>query len=101
MQGIQLKSHWTSFRMVYEPTNTSITSFASLTDRLVEQFTRSRNLEKTADELYEIVTKKGEPLVEYVRRFDKKKVLIPSCSVFKRRIHPNGGLYKELTKYQC
>lgn len=87
--------------------NTSIDSFASLTDRFVEQFASSRNLEKTADDLYEVIQRKGEPLRSYVGRFNKEKVSIPSCvtstaiSAFKRGLLPEGDLYKELTKYQC
>ncbi|CAA7012911.1 unnamed protein product [Microthlaspi erraticum] len=57
--------------------NASIDSFASLTDRFVEQFASSRNIERTADDLYEVIQKRGEPL----------------------RLH--SDLYKELTKYQC
>ncbi|CAA7024290.1 unnamed protein product [Microthlaspi erraticum] len=59
--------------------NASIDSFASLTDRFVEQFASSRNIERTADDLYEVIQKRGEPLRNYV----------------------DSDLYKELTKYQC
>ncbi|KAG7552568.1 Retrotransposon gag domain [Arabidopsis thaliana x Arabidopsis arenosa] len=87
--------------------NGSIDSFASLTDLFVEQFASSRNLEKTADDLYEIRQKRDEPLRDYVGRFNKEKVSIPCCnmstaiSAFKRGLLPDGDLYKELTKYQC
>ncbi|KFK21940.1 hypothetical protein AALP_AAs40902U000100 [Arabis alpina] len=87
--------------------NGSIGSFASLTDRFVEQFASSRNLQKTADDLYEVIQRKEESLREYVGRFNKEKVSIPSCvtstaiSAFKRGLLPDGDLYKELTKYQC
>ncbi|XP_010513510.1 PREDICTED: uncharacterized protein LOC104789524 [Camelina sativa] len=87
--------------------NGSINSFASLTDLFVEQFASSRNLEKTADDLYEVRQKRDESLRAYVGRFNKEKVSIPSCntstaiSAFKRGLLPDGDLYKELTKYQC
>ncbi|CAA7061849.1 unnamed protein product [Microthlaspi erraticum] len=87
--------------------NASIDSFASLTDRFVEQFASSRNIERTADDLYEVIQKRGEPLRDYVGRFNKEKVSIPACvtstaiSAFKRGLLPDSDLYKELTKYQC
>ncbi|XP_010430682.1 PREDICTED: uncharacterized protein LOC104714912 [Camelina sativa] len=87
--------------------NGSINLFASLTDVFVEQFASSRNLEKTADDLYEVRQKRDESLRAYVGRFNKEKVSIPSCnmstaiSAFKRGLLPDGDLYKELTKYQC
>ncbi|XP_010474540.1 PREDICTED: uncharacterized protein LOC104754077 [Camelina sativa] len=87
--------------------NGSISSFASLTDLFVEQFASSRNLEKIADDLYEVQQKRDESLRVYVGRFNKEKVSIPSCntstaiSAFKRGLLPDGDLYKELTKYQC
>ncbi|KAF2611660.1 hypothetical protein F2Q70_00011812 [Brassica cretica] len=63
----------------------SISSFAILSDKFVEQFASSRDLEKTYDE----------------------KVAITGCNIptaifaFKRGLLPDGDLYKELTKYQC
>ncbi|KAF3536487.1 hypothetical protein F2Q69_00021387 [Brassica cretica] len=59
--------------------NGSIRSFATLTDKYVEQFASSRSLEKTSEDLYEILQDRSEPLW--------------TCS--------DGELYKELTKYQC
>lgn len=85
----------------------SIESFASLTDRFVERFASSRNLEKIADDMYEMRQKKGESLRKYVWRFNKEKVSIPCCvtstviSTFKRSLLLDGDMYKELTKYQC
>ncbi|KAF3563533.1 hypothetical protein DY000_02015646 [Brassica cretica] len=57
----------------------SIASFAVLSDKFVEQFASSRDLEKTSDCLYEILQHRAEPL----------------------GLLPDGDLYKELTKYQC
>lgn len=61
--------------------NTSIESIVSLTDRFVEKFARSRNLENTIDDLYEVQTKE-ESLCSYVGRFNKEKVSIPSCVTY-------------------
>ncbi|KAF3554386.1 hypothetical protein F2Q69_00012579 [Brassica cretica] len=85
----------------------SISSFATLSDKFVEQFTSNRNLEKTSGSLYEILQHRAEPLRSYIARFNQEKVAIPKCnfptavSAFKRCKHPNGDLYNELTKYQC
>ncbi|CAN6822070.1 unnamed protein product [Brassica oleracea] len=40
----------------------SISSFASLSDKFVEQFASSRSLEKTSDGLYEVLQHRVEPL---------------------------------------
>ncbi|KAF2556343.1 hypothetical protein F2Q68_00013847 [Brassica cretica] len=85
----------------------SISSFASLSDKFVEQFTSSRSLEKTSDGLYEILQHRVEPLRDYIARFNQEKVAVPECSIptaisaFKRGLLPDGGLYKELTMYPC
>ncbi|KAF3545660.1 hypothetical protein DY000_02007165 [Brassica cretica] len=79
----------------------SIASFAILSDKFVEQFASSRDLEKTSDGLYEILQHRAEA------RFNQEKVSIPECNIptaisaFKRGQLPDGDLYKELTKYQC
>ncbi|KAF2614979.1 hypothetical protein F2Q70_00011466 [Brassica cretica] len=85
----------------------SIASFAVLSDKFVEQFACSRDLEKTTDSLYEILQHRVEPLRGYLARFNQEKVAIPECSnptaisAFKRGLLPDRDLYKELTKYQC
>ncbi|XP_056843221.1 uncharacterized protein LOC130495747 [Raphanus sativus] len=85
----------------------SIMSFATLTDKFVEQFASSRNLEKNSDDLYEVLQHRNEPLRSYIARFNQEKVAIPECnadtaiSAFKRGLLPEGDLYKELTKYKC
>ncbi|XP_013594494.1 PREDICTED: uncharacterized protein LOC106302554 [Brassica oleracea var. oleracea] len=48
----------------------SISSFAGLSDKFVEQFTSSRSLEKTSDGLYEILQHRVEPLRDYITRFN-------------------------------
>jgi len=85
----------------------SIASFAVLSDKFVEQFARSRDLEKTSDCLYEILQHREEPLRGYIARFNQEKVAIPECSIpttisaFKRGLLPDRDLYKELNKYHC
>ena len=87
--------------------NGSIRSFAVLTDKFVEQFASSRSLEKTSNDLYEILQHRSEPLRAYIARFNHEKVSIPECntstaiSAFKRGLLPDGDLYKKLMKYQC
>ncbi|XP_048599778.1 uncharacterized protein LOC125579914 [Brassica napus] len=85
----------------------SIASFAILSDKFVETFASSKDLENTSDGLYEILQQRAEPLRGYIARFNQEKVVIPECripttiSAFKRGLLPDGDLYKELTKYQC
>ncbi|KAF2591214.1 hypothetical protein F2Q70_00038367 [Brassica cretica] len=85
----------------------STASFAVLSDKFVEQFASSMDLEKTSNSLYEILQHRAEPLRGYIARFNQEKVAIPECSIptaisaFKRSLLPDGDLYKELTKYQC
>ncbi|KAF3558404.1 hypothetical protein F2Q69_00012949 [Brassica cretica] len=85
----------------------SIASFVVLSDKFVEQFASSRDLEKTSDSLHEILQQRAEPLRGYIARFNQEKVALPECSIptaisaFKRGMLPDGDLYKELTKYQC
>ncbi|KAF3599828.1 hypothetical protein F2Q69_00035283 [Brassica cretica] len=72
----------------------------------VEQFTSSKDLEKTSDGLYEILQHRTEPLRGYIAHFNQEKVAILECNIptaisaFKRGLLPDGDLYKELTKYQ-
>ncbi|KAF3587790.1 hypothetical protein F2Q69_00031266 [Brassica cretica] len=85
----------------------SISSFAGLSDKFVEQFASSRSLEKTSDSLYEVLQHRVEPLRDYIAPFNQEKVAVPECSIptaisaFKRGLLPDGGLYKELTMYPC
>ncbi|XP_009145112.2 uncharacterized protein LOC103868802 [Brassica rapa] len=85
----------------------SISSFAGLSDKFVEQFASNRSLEKTSDGLYEILQHRVEPMQDYIARFNQEKVAVPECSIptaisaFKRGLLPDGGLYKELTMYPC
>ncbi|KAF3541473.1 hypothetical protein F2Q69_00022394 [Brassica cretica] len=74
----------------------SIASFAILSDKFVEQFASSRDLEKTSDGLYEILQHRAEPLRGYIARFNQEKVAISECSIptaisaFKRWLFPNA-----------
>ncbi|XP_018463664.1 uncharacterized protein LOC108834839 [Raphanus sativus] len=85
----------------------SIRSFAALSDKFVEQFASSRNLEKNSDDLYEVLQHRNEPLRSYIACFNQENVAIPECnadtafSAFKRGLLPKGDLYKDLTKYKC
>ncbi|XP_013624567.1 PREDICTED: uncharacterized protein LOC106330681 [Brassica oleracea var. oleracea] len=85
----------------------SISSFAVLSDKFMEQLASSRSLEKTSVGLYEILQHRVEPLRDYIARFNQEKVAVPECSIptaisaFKRCLLPDWGLYKELTMYPC
>ncbi|KAL0759191.1 hypothetical protein Bca101_075341 [Brassica carinata] len=76
----------------------SISSFATLSDKFVEQFESSRSLEKTSDSLYEILRHRVEPLHDYIARFNQENVSIPECNItmgisaFKRGLLPDGDL---------
>ncbi|KAF3570973.1 hypothetical protein F2Q69_00059616 [Brassica cretica] len=56
----------------------SISSFAILSDKFLEQFACRRNMEKTSDGLYEILKHRAEPLRGYIARFSKKRLRFPS-----------------------
>ncbi|KAF3485524.1 hypothetical protein F2Q69_00052345 [Brassica cretica] len=58
-----------------------IASIAVLSDKFVEQFASSRDLEKTSDSLYEILQNRAEPPRGYIARFNQEKVAIPECSI--------------------
>ncbi|XP_031270604.1 uncharacterized protein LOC116129007 [Pistacia vera] len=78
-----------------------------LTDAFVEQFTNSKKLEKLSADLYRVYQKKREPLKEYVSRFNKEKISIPSCNLetavdaFRKSLFLDGELYKDLPKLGC
>ncbi|KAF3548965.1 hypothetical protein DY000_02007014 [Brassica cretica] len=78
----------------------SISSFAGLSDKFVEQFASSRSLKKTSDGLYEILQHRVEALRDYIARFNQEKVAVPKCSIptaisaFKRGLLPDGGYTK-------
>ncbi|KAF3558256.1 hypothetical protein F2Q69_00013885 [Brassica cretica] len=57
----------------------SIASFVILSDKFVEQFASSRDLEKTSDGLYEILQHRAEHLRGYIAHFNQEKVAIPEC----------------------
>ena len=82
----------------------SIASVAILSDKFVEQFASSRDLEKTSDGLLEILKHRAEHLRGYIARFNQEKVAIPERSIptaisaFKRGLLPDGDLYKEFSR---
>ncbi|KAF3541325.1 hypothetical protein F2Q69_00022763 [Brassica cretica] len=59
----------------------SISSFAILIDKFVEQFASNRDLEKTSDGLYEILQHCAEPLRGYIACFNQEKVAIRGCNI--------------------
>ncbi|KAF2599477.1 hypothetical protein F2Q68_00010341 [Brassica cretica] len=61
----------------------SIASFVVLSDKFVEQFASSRDLEKTSDSLYEVLQHRAEPLRGYIARFNQEKVPIPECNLWR------------------
>ncbi|XP_031251412.1 uncharacterized protein LOC116109317 [Pistacia vera] len=87
--------------------NGSIDSFAQLTNIFVEQFASNKKLEKLSADLYRVYQRRGEPLREYVSKFNKEKIYIPSCNpetavdAFRKGLLPDGKLCKELTKLGC
>ncbi|XP_057811429.1 uncharacterized protein LOC131025646 [Salvia miltiorrhiza] len=70
-------------------------------------YASSRKLEKISEDLYAIVQRHGEPLRDYIGRFNKEKVSITNCSeqtavtAFRKGLLPGLDLYKTLTKYPC
>ena len=88
-------------------TSRSIVSIVILSNKFVEQFASSRDLEKTFDCLYKILQHRAEPLRGLLPDRQQNKVPIPECSIatailaFKRGLLPDRDLCKELTKYQC
>lgn len=80
----------------------SIDSFSQLTDTFVDPFASNKKLEKLSGDLYRIYQYQGEPLREYVSRFNKEKVYILNCNqetvveVFRRRLLTDGELYKTI-----
>ncbi|XP_057771003.1 uncharacterized protein LOC130990786 [Salvia miltiorrhiza] len=73
----------------------------------VQQYASSRKLEKILEDLYAVVQQRGEPLRDYISRFNKEKVSITNCNTqtavtaFRKGLLPDSDLYKDLTKYPC
>ncbi|XP_057781042.1 uncharacterized protein LOC130999491 [Salvia miltiorrhiza] len=73
----------------------------------VQQYASSRKLEKISEDLYAVVQQRGEPLRDYISRFNKEKVSITNCNTqtavtaFRKGLLPDSDLYKDLTKYPC
>ncbi|XP_074297349.1 uncharacterized protein LOC141628061 [Silene latifolia] len=85
--------------------NKSITSFADLVNVFNQQFASSRKPEKQTSDLYQIVQGFEEATRDYLNRFNKEKVAIPRCDIttsieaFRRGLHQDSDLYKDLTKH--
>ncbi|XP_038697992.1 uncharacterized protein LOC119995551 [Tripterygium wilfordii] len=84
-----------------------IASFAQLADAFVEQFTSSRKIIPTSDDLYRLRQKQGESLRSFLTRFNKEKLEIPGCldeiaiNAFRMTLLPGSKLYGKLTRYPC
>ena len=57
----------------------SIDSFATLAKLFMAQFASSRQYRKDPDDLYKTQQKQGEPLRDYIQRFNDTKVKIVNC----------------------
>ncbi|KAF3536467.1 hypothetical protein F2Q69_00022929 [Brassica cretica] len=67
----------------------SIASFAVLSDKFVEQFASSKDLEKTSDSLYEILQHHAEPLRGYIAHFNQEKEEdVASCAKAQHKPDP-------------
>ena len=104
MQRVRLHPDRPALQWYINLPSRSIASFAVLSDKFVEQFASSRDLEKTSDGLYEILQHRADSLRGYIARFNQEKVaiseyIIPTAiSAFKRGMLPDGDLIMELTK---
>ncbi|XP_074297145.1 uncharacterized protein LOC141627829 [Silene latifolia] len=87
--------------------NKSISSFADLVNAFNQQFASSRKPEKQTRDLYRIVQGFEESTRDYLNRFNKEKVSIPTCDIataiqaFRRGLHQDSQLYKDLTMHPC
>ncbi|XP_074297479.1 uncharacterized protein LOC141628206 [Silene latifolia] len=87
--------------------NKSISSFADLVNAFNQQFASSRKPEKKTSDLYRIVQGFEESTRDYLNRLNKEKVAIPRCDIatsiqaFRRGLHQDSDLYKDLTKHPC
>jgi len=87
--------------------NKSIATFADLVNAFAQQFASSRKPEKQSSDMYRITQDFGETITEYMTRFNIEKVAIPGCDVttaiqaFRRGLHRDSDLYKELTMHPC
>ncbi|KAL0678094.1 hypothetical protein Bca4012_006075 [Brassica carinata] len=83
----------------------SIRSYATLSDKFVEQFASSRSLEKSSDDLYEILQHRAEPLHTYIVCFNPENVAIPECnaattiSAFKKERGESRKVKRQAAKY--
>ncbi|XP_074301344.1 uncharacterized protein LOC141632726 [Silene latifolia] len=87
--------------------NKSISSFAGLVNVFNQQFASSHKPEILSSNLYRIVQRFEESTRDYLARFNVEKIFIPRCDpttavdAFRRALHHNSDLYKDLTKHPC
>lgn len=76
--GSNLVGH--ALQWVINLLDNSILTFAKLHDMFVEQFSSSKKIKKRSNNLYSIRQSIGEPLRDFVARFNCEKVSIAYCS---------------------
>ncbi|XP_074265131.1 uncharacterized protein LOC141587555 [Silene latifolia] len=87
--------------------NKSISTFVDLVNVFNQQFANSRKPEKQTSDLYKMVQRFEESTRDYLNRFNREKVFIPKCDIptaveaFRRGLHHDLDLYRELTNYPC
>ncbi|XP_074298583.1 uncharacterized protein LOC141629494 [Silene latifolia] len=87
--------------------NKSISNFAELVNVFNQQFASSRKPEKLSSDLYRIAQRFEESTRDYLARLNVEKISIPRCNptiavnAFRRGLHRNSDLYKDLTKHPC
>ncbi|KAF3440821.1 hypothetical protein FNV43_RR19107 [Rhamnella rubrinervis] len=77
----------------------SIGSFSELARQFMTQFASSRQYRRDPDDLFRVQQLRGEPLREYIQRFNDMKVEIMdcpdvvACNAFKRGLLPGTKIY--------
>jgi hypothetical protein len=85
----------------------SITSFAHLINMFNVQFSFSRAFEKLTTDLYRVVQNQNESLRDFVNRFSKEALDIPSLDMptaveaFKRGLYGDTSFYSDLVMNPC
>ncbi|XP_074277102.1 uncharacterized protein LOC141600754 [Silene latifolia] len=82
-------------------------NFAGLVNVVNQQFASSRKPGKLSSDLYRIVQRFEESTRDYLAIFNVGKISIPRCdpttsvNAFRRRLHHDSNLHKDLTKHPC
>ncbi|XP_074321632.1 uncharacterized protein LOC141658608 [Silene latifolia] len=85
----------------------SISGFPGLVNVINQQFASSRKPDKLSSDLYRIVQRFEESTRDYLARFNVERIYIPRCdptttvNAFRRGLHRDSDLYKDLTKHPC